>query len=257
MELKRVNQDFYVAGQITANDIVKIADQGIKTLICNRPDGEGADQPNVIEIEEAAQQYGLKVIYQPVTSGKITDQQVAEFKQLYKNAQKPVLAYCRSGMRAISLWALAEVAPQDVALLVESGNKLGFNLKGLVPRILKRDHEPATIPCYSVVIVGAGAAGISVASSLLSREPHLDIVIIDPADTHYYQPGWTMVGGGIFKPQVTARSMASVIPSKVKWMKAAVAGFDPEHNQVILEGCQPIQYKALVVCPIKTQLAWN
>ncbi|XZT14734.1 TIGR01244 family sulfur transferase [Acinetobacter baumannii] len=256
MELKRVNQDFYVAGQITANDIVKIADQGIKTLICNRPDGEGADQPNVIEIEEAAQRHGLNVIYQPVISGKITDQQVTEFKQLYQNAQKPVLAYCRSGMRAISLWALAEVAPQDAALLVESGNKLGFNLKGLVPRILKRDHEPATIPCYSVVIVGAGAAGISVASSLLCREPHLDIVIIDPADTHYYQPGWTMVGGGIFKPQVTVRSMTSVIPSKVKWMKAAVAGFDPEHNQVILEGCQPIQYKALVVCP-GLKLNWH
>ncbi|MDO7210344.1 FAD/NAD(P)-binding oxidoreductase [Acinetobacter nosocomialis] len=97
---------------------------------------------------------------------------------------------------------------------------------------------------------------MSVASSLLSREPHLDIVIIDPADTHYYQPGWTMVGGGIFKPQVTARSMASVIPSKVKWMKAAVAGFDPEHNQVILEGCQPIQYKALVVCP-GLKLNWH
>lgn len=256
MELKRVNQDFYVAGQITANDIVKIADQGIKTLICHRPDGEGADQPNVIEIEEAAQRHGLNVIYQPITGGKITDQQVTEFKQLYQNDQKPVLAYCRSGMRAISLWALAEVAPQDAALLVESGNKLGFNLKGLVPRILKRDHEPATIPCYSVVIVGAGAAGISVASSLLCREPNLDIVIIDPADTHYYQPGWTMVGGGIFKPQVTARSMASVIPSKVKWMKAAVAGFDPEHNQVILEGCQPMQYKALVVCP-GLKLNWH
>ncbi|MCU4431179.1 TIGR01244 family phosphatase [Acinetobacter pittii] len=256
MELKRVNQEFYVADQINADDIAKIADQGVKTLICNRPDGEGADQPNVIEIEEAAQQYGLNVIYQPVISGKITDQQVTEFKQLYQNAQKPVLAYCRSGMRAISLWALAEVAPQDAALLVESGNKLGFNLKGLVPRILKRDHEPAAIPCYSVVIVGAGAAGISVASSLLCREPHLDIVIIDPADTHYYQPGWTMVGGGIFKPQVTARSMTSVIPSKVKWMKAAVAGFDPDHNQVILEGCQPIQYKALVVCP-GLKLNWH
>ncbi|WP_239512795.1 FAD/NAD(P)-binding protein, partial [Klebsiella pneumoniae] len=64
-----------------------------------------------------------------------------------------------------------------------SGYKLGFNLKGLVPRILKRDHEPATIPCYSVVIVGAGAAGISVASSLLCREPQIEILIIDPAET--------------------------------------------------------------------------
>src|SRR5690242_3592525 len=106
MELKRINQDFYVSGQITADEVAKIADQGIKTLICNRPDGEGPDQPNVIEIEEAAHKLGLNVIYQPVTSGKITDQQVTEFKQLYQNAQKPVLAYCRSGMRAISLWAL-------------------------------------------------------------------------------------------------------------------------------------------------------
>ncbi len=87
MEIKRVNQEFYVAAQITADDVVKIADQGVKTLICNRPDGEGADQPNVIEIEEAAQRHGLKVIYQPVSSGKITDQQVTEFKQLYQNAQ--------------------------------------------------------------------------------------------------------------------------------------------------------------------------
>jgi NADPH-dependent 2,4-dienoyl-CoA reductase/sulfur reductase-like enzyme len=77
-----------------------------------------------------------------------------------------------------------------------------------------------------IVIVGAGAAGIAVASSLLSRDSKLDVVIIDPADTHYYQPGWTMVGGGIFKPETTVKKMASVIPSKVKWIKVAVAGFE-------------------------------
>lgn len=54
------------------------------------------------------------------------------------------------------------------------------------------------MPKFSVVIVGGGAAGISVASSLLSREPNLDIAVIDPAEIHYYQPGWTMVGSGIF-----------------------------------------------------------
>ncbi len=51
------------------------------------------------------------------------------------------------------------------------------------------------------MIVGGGAAGISVASSLRARDPGLDIAIIDPADIHYYQPGWTMVGGGIFEPR--------------------------------------------------------
>ncbi|HBD38140.1 MAG TPA: NAD(FAD)-dependent dehydrogenase, partial [Cupriavidus sp.] len=65
---------------------------------------------------------------------------------------------------------------------------------------------------HDIVIVGAGAAGIAVASSLLARKPDADIAIIDPADVHYYQPGWTMVGAGIFPPAHTARTMASVLP---------------------------------------------
>jgi 2-polyprenyl-6-methoxyphenol hydroxylase-like FAD-dependent oxidoreductase len=51
---------------------------------------------------------------------------------------------------------------------------------------------------YDVLIVGAGASGISVASSLLSRQRDLRLALIDPAETHYYQPGFTMIGGGIF-----------------------------------------------------------
>jgi sulfide:quinone oxidoreductase len=77
----------------------------------------------------------------------------------------------------------------------------------------------------------------------------LDIAIIDPADAHFYQPGWTMVGAGIFEAADTARTMASVIPTGVSWIKAAVAAFEPEHNQIILEGCRVVNYKQLVVCP--------
>jgi len=56
---------------------------------------------------------------------------------------------------------------------------------------------------YDIVIVGAGASGIAAAASLKSRKPGLEIAIIDPADIHYYQPGWTMVGGSIFEPEQT------------------------------------------------------
>jgi len=102
---------------------------------------------------------------------------------------------------------------------------------------------------HDIVIVGGGAAGVAVAASLLARSPLLDIAIVDPADAHYYQPGWTMVGGGIFKPSETARTMASVIPTGVNWIKAAVAAFEPESNQIVLEGCRVVKYKYLVVCP--------
>ncbi|PWB15946.1 TIGR01244 family phosphatase [Acinetobacter sp. AM] len=257
MQLKQVNAEFWVADQITVQDIELIAARGIKTIFCNRPDGEGADQPNVAEIEQALQPYGIQIQYLPVVSGKVTDEQSEEFKQLYMQAQKPLLAYCRSGTRSITLWALSQVADQTLEKMLLTAKTLGYDLQGVVPRILKQStHAQEHIPKFSVVIVGGGAAGISVASSLLSRQPNLDIAIIDPAEVHYYQPGWTMVGGGIFKPEKTVRTMASLIPKQVQWIKAAVAAFDPDNKQVLLEGCKPLNYEALVVCP-GLKLNWH
>jgi len=100
-----------------------------------------------------------------------------------------------------------------------------------------------------IVIVGGGAAGIAAASSLLRRHRHLDITIVDPADTHYYQPGWTLVGAGVFAPEFTARPMQDQIPAGVKWIKAAVTGFEPENDSVLLEGSRVIKYKYLIVSP--------
>lgn len=257
MQLKQVNTEFWVADQITAQDIELIAARCIKTVFCNRPDGEGPDQPNVIEIEQALKPYGIEIQYLPVVSGKVTDEQAEEFKQLYLQAQKPLLAYCRSGTRSITLWALSQVADQTLDQMLLTAKTLGYDLQGVVPRILKPStHAQEHIPKFSVVIVGGGAAGISVASSLLSRQPNLDIAIIDPAEIHYYQPGWTMVGGGIFKPEKTVRTMASLIPKQVQWIKAAVAAFDPDNKQVLLEGCKPLNYDALVVCP-GLKLNWH
>ncbi|WP_024656447.1 FAD/NAD(P)-binding oxidoreductase [Pseudomonas syringae USA007] len=100
-----------------------------------------------------------------------------------------------------------------------------------------------------ILIVGGGAAGISTAASLLARDASLQITLVDPADTHYYQPGWTMVGAGVFEPQSTARSMESLIPKGVQWIKAAVATFEPQDNALTLEDGRSIGYQQLVVCP--------
>ncbi|MBA6134036.1 MULTISPECIES: NAD(P)/FAD-dependent oxidoreductase [Pseudomonas] len=102
---------------------------------------------------------------------------------------------------------------------------------------------------HTVVIVGAGAAGIATASSLISRDASLDVALIDPAEVHYYQPGWTMVGAGVFNAASTARTMASTIPRGVRWVKARVQGFDPVRQLVMLEDGRAIGYEQLVVCP--------
>jgi len=102
---------------------------------------------------------------------------------------------------------------------------------------------------YDVCIVGAGAAGIATASSLLKRQPQLKIAIVDPSQTHAYQPGWTLVGAGIFTPQKTIRKMHKVIPKGVTWIQQSALKFNAEENTLILDNQYSIEYRALVVAP--------
>ncbi len=231
-------------------------------MICNRPDGEGADQPVFSEIERAAEDQGLQARYLPAESGKVTDEQGLAFGALMSELPKPVLAYCRSGMRSATMWALwqAGLIPQDPPLLriIERAAKAGHDLEGVVRRIANAGKTPVEVAdaTHEVVIIGGGAAGIAVAASLLARSPDLDIAIIEPADIDDYQPGRTMVGTGIFDAASTARTMASLLPRGVHWIKSAVAAFEPERDAVILDGCRVVKYRQLVVCP-GLKLDWH
>ncbi|NCP12574.1 MAG: NAD(P)/FAD-dependent oxidoreductase [Sphingomonadales bacterium] len=109
---------------------------------------------------------------------------------------------------------------------------------------------------HTVVVIGGGAAGIATAASMLKRRSGLDIAIVEPSDTHAYQPGWTMVGGGIFNVDETIRPMASVIPKAATWVKQACAGFQPENNQVTLADGSTLTYDVLIVAP-GIRLAWE
>ncbi len=102
---------------------------------------------------------------------------------------------------------------------------------------------------HTIVIVGAGSAGIATASSLLGRNPGLEIAIIDPQSEHYYQPGWTMVGGGIFEASTTQKPTRSLIPSGVTWIQQSVATFQPETNQLTLDDGSVVEYDYLVAAP--------
>ena len=109
---------------------------------------------------------------------------------------------------------------------------------------------------HQVVVIGGGSAGIATAASMLRRRSDLDIAIVEPSDFHAYQPGWTMVGGGVFQPEQTRRSTASVLPKGVNWIKARAASFQPENNLVKLEDGSEIGYDVLIMAP-GIRLAWE
>ena len=100
-----------------------------------------------------------------------------------------------------------------------------------------------------IVIVGGGTAGITVAAQLARALAPSDITIIEPSDKHYYQPLWTLVGGGVFPKQQSERSEASVIPRGVTWLRDAVSDFLPHENAVFTRDGKKIQYEYLVVAP--------
>jgi sulfide:quinone oxidoreductase len=222
---------FATSPQISPADVAEIAALGYRTLINNRPDDEGgAEQPTSAEIETAAKAAGLHYAHLPVVSGQITEPQARRFAELLATSPKPVLAFCRSGARSQNLFRMARgqsAAPSTSSSA--TGNKWSDS--------------------QDIVIVGGGSAGIGLAASLKRRQPDLQIAIIEPADKHYYQPAWTLVGAGEFDPAATVRDMATVMPKGVTWIKAAATGFDPEKQQVQLNHGNPVSYQHLVVAP--------
>jgi sulfide:quinone oxidoreductase len=261
MELKRVNESFSVSAQVNEDDLASLAAAGVKSLICNRPDGEAADQPNVTEIESAAAALGMSLVYLPVVPGDFSARDVDGFLAAMERLPAPVHAYCRTGTRSITLWSLYQHRlGVPVSHLLETASGLGYDLSSALQGVEAVLEQPGGRPDkaahFDIVIVGAGAAGIAVASSLIARVKDLSIAIIDPAEVHYYQPGWTLVGAGVFSQRSTVKTMASLIPDGAHWIKAAVGAFEPDQNRVTLEDSRPIYYERLIVAP-GIKLDWH
>jgi len=108
MDPKSLTTGLSVSAQITPADIKAIKDAGFRAILCNRPDGEGADQPTFDEVAKAAKKAGLEAAYLPIVSGKVTDEDALAFEKTLTELPGPVLAYCRTGTRSATLWSLSQ-----------------------------------------------------------------------------------------------------------------------------------------------------
>ncbi len=126
------------------------------------------------------------------------------------------------------------------------------------PASAPRIDAPHTKPDvhHQVVIVGGGNAGISVAARLRRANRNLDVAIVEPSEKHYYQPLWTLVGGGVFDKRVTEHSEQSVIPGGVTWIREAVSEICPEENGLLTATGKHVGYDFLVLAP-GIQIDWD
>lgn len=108
MDLTKIDDGVFVCGQITEDFVDELAKAGFKTIICNRPDNEQQNQPTFASIEKVAKAHGLTSYYIPVTPPNIEQKSIASMRDALTTCEYPVLAYCKSGHRAQTLYHLAK-----------------------------------------------------------------------------------------------------------------------------------------------------
>jgi uncharacterized protein (TIGR01244 family) len=137
MEIKPVDARFAVSPQITPADIPAIAAAGFRKVISNRPDGEESGQPETDDIRRAAEEAGLSFEHIPVAGGAFSPEQVAAFAQARRSADGPVLAFCRTGTRSITIDTLANVDALSIDDRLSRAAQAGYDLTGQRQRLLQ------------------------------------------------------------------------------------------------------------------------
>ena len=135
MKIVQLTPSLSVSDQIEPQNLETVRVQGFKSLINNRPDGEAERQLTSAALAEAAARLGIAYRHLPVVSGKVTDGDVASFSAALDELEGPVLAFCRTGTRSTTLWALSEARHRDPDAIMKTAAAAGYNLESLRPRL--------------------------------------------------------------------------------------------------------------------------
>lgn len=138
MELKRINDDVSVAPQISPDDMPAIKAAGFTTVINNRPDGESFDQPTSETMKAAAEAAGLAYHYIPLGRDGVSPQMVEETEAALEGSDGPVLAFCRSGTRSTTLWALSQAGKLPAQEIVAQAAHAGYDMSHLLGHLSQK-----------------------------------------------------------------------------------------------------------------------
>jgi uncharacterized protein (TIGR01244 family) len=132
-DIRSVTADFAVAPQITPQDLAELAAAGFRRVISNRPDAEVPPDLSSAAMSAAAKAAGLDYVHVPIV-GMPGAAQVETIFAAVQSADGPVLAYCRSGTRSITAWAIGQAvhggAPPEH--LITLGRDAGYDLSGVL-----------------------------------------------------------------------------------------------------------------------------
>ena len=131
LELKRINDDISVSGQIQPEDLATLKSLGFTTVINNRPEGESPDQPAGTDIAAAAAAAGLAYHAIPLGREGVSPEMVEQTRAALAESAGPVLAFCRSGTRSTTLWALSQAGERPAEEIISEAAGAGYDMSHL------------------------------------------------------------------------------------------------------------------------------
>ncbi|KMS52489.1 TIGR01244 family sulfur transferase [Sphingobium cupriresistens] len=140
MAFKQITPSFSAAPQLSKDDFAAAAKAGYRSIISSRPDGEEPGQATADEMARMAGEHGLAFAHVPIAPGKATDADADRMKEALDALPQPTLGFCRSGMRAATLWALAEADHADPATIIGQAKTAGYDLADLKPALKRRSE---------------------------------------------------------------------------------------------------------------------
>lgn len=137
LDIRKINDRVSVSGQILPSDIETIKQAGFVSIINNRPDGEAPDQPAGADIAAAAKAAGLGYYEIPMGREGVTPDMVAATRAAMDESDGPVFAFCRSGTRSTTLWALSQAGTDSSDVIIDSAAKAGYDMSHLAAHLDK------------------------------------------------------------------------------------------------------------------------
>ena len=135
MKQFKISDTLTISEQLTEADVTQLNALGYRSILCNRPDEECSELAQYSDIKKKAESYGIECRYYPVAPLAVTPQAAEAFGEVLSELPKPTLAYCRSGKRSISLWALWAKAQTPEQVLIQQLQEFGMDKEGIAALI--------------------------------------------------------------------------------------------------------------------------
>ena len=127
-----IDKNYYVSPQIEQYQITEIAEKGFVKIICNRPDFEVPPSHESSVMADLAAKEKIEFHILELTHQTMTPENILKQREMFINANGPVLAYCASGTRCSVIWALGEaITGTNINYILEKTLSAGYNLSGL------------------------------------------------------------------------------------------------------------------------------